>query len=556
LGRCTTETSAFSEFASQCSPDDLARLRAQSDRERSTFRTSKGHQFEVTRFGFRTSSGRQYSGGVALPLEENKPRAASFQSELVGILECRGNRIIDASDSALSWFGHQRESLTGPGLDWRLLTPERHHARDEEALAELRTSGSIRAYEKEFLSRDGVLVPVILTGHGSPESFTLVAINIADRRELEARLLRAQKLESLGLIGGGVAHDFNNLLATIMGNASMSLEALQPEHPAYRPLNEVLIATRRATDLTKQMLAYCGRANVHIEPLDLSALVREIGTLLESTISKKIILNFRLAGDLPCIDADPGQIQQVVMNLVINASDAIGEHQGEIVVTTGMTDSLKLGRCVCFEVRDTGCGMTEEVKRQVFDPFFTTKADGRGLGLSAVLGIVSSHRGELMVESRPEVGTTFRVLFPPSERRSRSKHQGPLARADLRGTETILVADDDDSIRRMTRAALERLGYKVLLAKNGREAAEMYRDHRSEISVVLLDWAMPVMNGDEALQLILQQDPGAQVVMSRRVAMAERWPTSFKSRTQPRSWPKSCGKLLAAAALKTARSGR
>ncbi len=152
----------------------------------------------------------------------------------------------------------------------------------------------------------------MVSAQGNPDSFILIALNLTERRELEARLLRAQKMESLGLIGGGVAHDFNNLLATIMGNASMAIEALAREHPAYRPVNEIMIASRHASDLTQQMLTYCGRANVQVKPIDLSALVREIGTLLETTISKKIVLTFDLSAGLPFIDADPGQVQQVV----------------------------------------------------------------------------------------------------------------------------------------------------------------------------------------------------------------------------------------------------
>lgn len=445
-----------------------------------------------------------------------------FQSELVGILECSGTRILDASESILGWLGHARSALAEPGLDWRELTPSRHHARDEKALAELLDSGTMSPYEKELLSREGHTVPVVVSAQGDPSWYVLLALNLTQRAELEARLLRAQKLESLGLIGGGLAHDINNLLATIMGNASLSLEALARDHPAYRTLGEVLVASRRASELTQQMLAYCGRATVRIQPVDVSGMVREIGSLLETTISKKIDLKLDLAPGLPCIEAEPGQIQQVVMNLVINASDAIGEQPGEIAVSTGVSHTPELGPCVCFEVRDTGCGMTEEVKERVFDPFFTTKTEGRGLGLSAVLAIVRNHGGVLSVESEPLRGTTFLVLFPASRSPVKARRHDVASREDLCGSETILVADDDEGIRRMTRAALERFGYKVFLAENGEEAVTLFQQHKDEIGVVLLDWAMPVMNGDEALRCILAENPCAKVVMSSGYAESER----------------------------------
>jgi signal transduction histidine kinase/CheY-like chemotaxis protein len=537
-GRRILENEPFRRFEAQSDAAAVARLSQASDGA-----TVEG--FSVKRFEFRSTSGKQLTGGVAVPLtglpQAGLPQAehsvgfasqALCQTDLIGILECDGDRIVDACDSFLKWLGYERGALTDPGLDWRALTPKRYRVKDDEALGELRATGAFAAYDKEFLSKQGVAVPVCIGARrirkpGADDgsvSFLAFVQNASERRQLEGRLLRAQKLESLGLIAGGVAHDFNNMLATITGNAGMSLEALSLGHPAYRHMNEVLVASRRASNLTQQMLAYCGRASVQVEALDLSATVREIGSLLRTTISKKIELTFQMAADLPSINADPGQVQQVVMNLVINASDAIGEQAGEIVVSTFLAsgaaeDSPGTESTVCFEVRDTGCGMTEETRARVFDPFFSTKAEGRGLGLSAVRGIVGNHGGELTVESEPGVGTTFRVLFPaggPPLRRAPAA-----ARRELSGTETILVADDDESIRRMTRAALERFGYRVILAANGSEALEAFRTHRGEISAVLLDWAMPVMNGDEALAAIIAVDPDAQVVMTSGYAETE-----------------------------------
>ncbi|HWD99077.1 MAG TPA: ATP-binding protein, partial [Bryobacteraceae bacterium] len=395
--------------------------------------------------------------------------------------------------------------------------------------AQLRASGSFAPFEKELVMRSGARLPVLVAGLAleSPATeYLCFVLNISERKQIEERLLRSQKLESLGLISGGVAHDFNNLLATILGNSSLASDAISREHPAFRPLCEVQMASRRASELTQQMLAYAGRASFATGPVDVSTTIREIGSLLETTISKKVSLKLDLAPGLPSIDGNDGQLQQIIMNLVINASEAIGENPGEIRVTTRLIDeagnapgpllqNLPRGaRSVALEVRDTGCGMTEETRARIFDPFFTTKTNGRGIGLATVLSIVRNHYGVLLVESEPGHGTTFRVVLPAGESQAapRPRTEGT-AREALWGSETILVADDDEGIRRMNRAALERFGYKVLLASDGEEAVRVFRDHR-EIAVVLLDWAMPVMNGDEALLRMLEIDPCARVLMS------------------------------------------
>ncbi|MDP9169602.1 MAG: ATP-binding protein [Acidobacteriota bacterium] len=476
-------------------------------------------QYIVHRFPFRTGNGRRYIGGIGVDISgERSARAQLFQSALNGVMECCGDRIVDANETLLSWLGYSRQEGAAAPLNWRSMTPPQYWERDAEALAELHATGSWKPYEKEFLDRNGNPVPVMVGGCGTGadhDSFICFVLNISERRQMEARLLRSQKLESLGLIAGGVAHDFNNLLATIMGNASLSLDAISREHPAYHPLNEVVIASKRASDLTQQVLAYSGRAHIAIKAVDLSMAVREIGSLLETTISKKIELKFELADRLPTIDGDEGQLQQVIMNLVINASDAIGEKEGQILVRT------REAHGVCFEVRDTGCGMDEATKNRIFDPFFTTKANGRGLGLAAVLGIVRNHGGTLLVESEAGAGTTFRIIFPAGKVQA-VRRPAVAASTDLGGTETILVADDDEGIRRMTRLALERLGYKVLLAENGKDAVEVFRRHQKEIAVVLIDWAMPVMNGEEALSRIFAIDPHAKAVMSSGYAETDR----------------------------------
>jgi two-component system cell cycle sensor histidine kinase/response regulator CckA len=251
-----------------------------------------------------------------------------------------------------------------------------------------------------------------------------------DREKLQAQLLQVQKLESLGLLAGGIAHDFNNILTAILGAASTALLTLSAENPARQDVESVMAAAQRAAHLTRQMLAYSGKGLVEIRPIDLSAHVREITTLLETTVPKKVQLRLELRQGLPAIEADVAQVQQVIMNLVINGAEAIGDQQGTVLVTTGAqhldeiyatsliaAEELASGEYVFLEVHDTGHGMDETTKAKIFDPFFTTKFTGRGLGLAAVLGIVRGHRGAIKVYSRPGMG-----------RRSRSSSQLPRRR--------------------------------------------------------------------------------------------------------------------------------
>ena len=243
-----------------------------------------------------------------------------------------------------------------------------------------------------------------------------------ERRTLEEQIQQSQRLESLGVLAGGVAHDFNNLLTGILGNVSLVLDVLNPPEPARSMLKSVIQASERAADLTRQLLAYAGKGRVLVRPFDISTLVSEIGELMRTSIPKKVRFVLDLAEDLPPVEADAAQIQQLVMNLVLNAGEAIGDATGAVQVVTSMEmRSLDGGasaasRHVCIEVRDTGCGMDEATCAQIFNPFFSTKFAGRGLGLAAVLGIVRSHQAQIKVETSPGAGSTFRIWLPAAEK--------------------------------------------------------------------------------------------------------------------------------------------
>jgi PAS domain S-box-containing protein len=333
--------------------------------------------------------------------------------------------------------------------------------------------------------------------------------DITERRELQEKLRETARLESLGVLAGGIAHDFNNLLTGILGNASLLAEFLPNQTPEASWAHEIIFASERAARLVHQMLAYSGRGRFVIEPLNLSHCVLQTADLVRSSIGKNVELAFDLADSLPLMQADSTQIQQLVMNLVINAAESIGPQGGRVTITTGHADSN-----VLLEVIDNGCGMTEETLSRIFDPFFSTKFVGRGLGLSAVQGIVRAHNGSLNVTSKLGEGTVFRVVFPTRPGLAASStHDGPPARLPL-AHETVLVIDDEEIVRSTARNALEKLGYNVLTAADGAEGVEHFRSLRDSISTVLLDLTMPGLSGEATMNELRSIRPDARIVLS------------------------------------------
>ena len=341
----------------------------------------------------------------------------------------------------------------------------------------------------------------------------------------EARLQHAQKLESLGVLAGGIAHDFNNLLVGILGNASLALEDTPKGHRVRPALDQIELTARRAAELTRQMLAYSGKGRFVVEPLDLSAIVREMRDLLEVSISKKAGLRCELDPNLPSIEADAAQLRQVVMNLITNASDALETEDGTITLRTGVSevdasylddtevgDDLSPGHYVWVEVSDTGCGMSEETRVRMFDPFFTTKTTGRGLGLAATLGIVRGHSGAVRVYSEEGSGTAIKMLFPAGDAEAvvSAPAGTPVAR-ELKGC--VLVVDDHEIVRDLTRRVLERAGLEVLEAADGLECLERYRERGDSIDLVLLDLTMPRLGGEETFTELRRIDPSVRVVL-------------------------------------------
>jgi PAS domain S-box-containing protein len=357
--------------------------------------------------------------------------------------------------------------------------------------------------------------------------------DITDVKDTEERLRHAAKLESLGILAGGIAHDFNNLLTGIMGNASLALDELHPDARPSRLVENILQASETAAQLTRQMLAYSGKGHFVFRNLDFSREIRDTLPLIEASVPRLVELKLDLAEELPAVMADPGQVQQVVMNLVINAAEATGPGGGTVSLSTGVEDldantgavnllsgfPLKPGRYVVLRVRDSGHGMDAETKNRIFDPFFTTKFTGRGLGLAAVSGIVRGHKGGIALTSELGRGTEFRVYFPAQHKQAaaaKKPEDGVQA-----GSGTVLVVEDEAVVTQAARLALEKFGYRVITAVDGKEGVDVFRSRASEIDVVLLDMTMPVMPGDIAFRKIRSIRASVPVIASSGYDEAE-----------------------------------
>jgi two-component system cell cycle sensor histidine kinase/response regulator CckA len=409
---------------------------------------------------------------------------------------------------------------------------------EERHFRAIAAGASMRQGEVTFDHRDGH--PLVLEVSGVPVmgpsgtvvGFRGVARDVTERREAEAerRLLesqvqQAQKLESLGILAGGIAHDFNNLLVGILGNADLALMDLSESAAARESVQEIRTAAERAAELTKQMLAYSGKGRFVVESVDLNSVVRELAHLLESSISKKAELVFDFASDLPGIEADVTQIRQVIMNLLTNASEALGANTGIISISTRALDCnrafldhaaldtrLPEGRYVCLEVSDTGCGMDQETQQRIFDPFFSTKFAGRGLGLAATQGIVRGHHGAVRVYSTPGKGTRFSLLFPAHHERPHAT--APHEPVTWSGQGRVLLVDDEETVRLLGRRMLERAGFEVLLAADGYEALERFRSDPEGVCCVVLDLTMPRMGGQETFRALRRLRPDVRVIIS------------------------------------------
>lgn len=387
--------------------------------------------------------------------------------------------------------------------------------------------------EFDFIDRDGNTIPTACTimslpnEQGLPDRIAVIARDLRDEIALQRQVEHGQRLESLGVLAGGIAHDFNNILTAILGNAALAEHKLDQPQETSKYLHNIVQASERAAALCKQMLAYSGKGQFIVKPLNLSDMVEDITKLLKVSIAKNATIDINLAKHLPAVDIDEAQIQQVIMNLVINASDAIGDDSGTITIETGVMytdhsswrtsftqDDLPQGRYVFLEVSDDGCGMDDKILKHIFDPFFTTKFTGRGLGLSAVLGIIRGHQGTLKVDSKPGNGTSFRMLLPISQQTTIDESPTNADKQSWHSNGTILIVDDEDAILEIASMMIEDMGFKIMTAKDGLEGVETYRQHQKEIIAILLDMTMPNMDGQECFQQLHKINHDVIVILS------------------------------------------
>lgn len=448
--------------------------------------------------------------------------------------------IVLVNAQAVAMFGFTRDEMVGHAIE--MLVPPRfrkgHSGKRDAYIADpaVRPMGigmnlvAVGKNEKE------IPVEISLSPIETPQGLLIVSAvrDVSERRKaeaarqkLESQIQHTQKLESLGVLAGGIAHDFNNLLVAILGNADLALKNLSPTAPGREELQDIAHAAQRAAELCKQMLAYSGKGKFVVKVVELSEVVEEMGHLLEVVISKKAVLKYEFAKGLPGIEVDVTQLRQVIMNLITNASEAIGDKSGIISMTTGamecdtaylketfLADDLPAGTYVYLEIADTGCGMDKETEGKIFDPFFTTKFAGRGLGLAAVLGIVRGHHGAIKVYSEPDRGTTIKILFPCVDRPAETIAQTDGAAPLWEGSGTILVVDDEETIRALARKILEQSGMSVITAADGREGLDAFKKNADAINVVLLDMTMPHMNGNETFREMRRIRPDIPVVLT------------------------------------------
>jgi PAS domain S-box-containing protein len=407
-----------------------------------------------------------------------------------------------------------------------------------KAIAE---KSEIERREYRVTCKDGTVKTALIFGIPVSGKVFVIFDDITERKraeeerlQLEKQFLQAQKLESLGIMAGGIAHDFNNLLQSILGNLELAARTLPQNAAPHNYITRALNSGQAAVHLTNLMLAYVGKGFLAKKDLDLNELVKANADMLKTTVGSAISLELSLSQESPRILADEAQIQQVIMNLLTNAAESIEEQPSFIRLTTGIQNcdhsclaaSLldkkpEPGRYVFLEISDTGCGMSAETLKRLFDPFFTTKFTGRGLGMSAVMGIIKSHNGALFVQSAPGKGTTFRTLFPVSEEAlpNMLQHDSLPPAENSTATEkslsgVALVVDDEKNVLRTCKKMVELCGFSVITAHDGIEAVSRFREHAEEINVVLLDLTMPNMDGIAAMNEIYRINPSVKLILS------------------------------------------
>lgn len=469
----------------------------------------------------------------ARPLEEQTMRLFEVALDLLCVAHPSGYfvRVNPAFERVL---GYTAEELTSRPIVEFVHPDDREST--IEALEQLGEAKNLRGFTNRYICKDGSVVWLEWhsRAYNDGELIYASARDITDlrraereRERMELKFREAQKLESVALLAGGIAHDFNNLLTTILGNAGLISMHLEEGHPVRERAEAIRRAASTAADLCEQLLAYAGEGQFDIDKSNLSAIVRETDHLLEASVSSPAQIEYDLDDDLPPAELDVTQIRQILMNVVKNASEALGDESGTIRIETStahfdradfaetyLNEDLNEGEYVTLTVSDTGCGMSAEEIERIFDPFYTSKFDGRGLGLAATLGIVRAHEGALQVDSAPGEGTTFRFCFPALQTNqpfTDEQDDTPVPSLEM---ETVLAVDDEEGILEYLKDTLESQKIGVLTASNGTEAVDLFEDYHEEVSAVVLDLTMPGLSSEEVYRELRAVDGDTPIVLS------------------------------------------
>lgn len=477
---------------------------------------------------FKAQEERRQAEAALMESEERFRELAELLPETIFEIDTQGI-LTFINRNASNYFGYSQEEFEG-GMNGFLTISEEDRPKCMANAKRVLAGERIGLNEYIALRKDGTTFPVVMHStpkfqDGKPVGIRGIVIDITETKKLEAQLRQAHKMEAIGTLAGGIAHDFNNLLQAVQGYTELLLLERAPGEKGVEELEEIRRAARRGGELTRQLLTFSRKMESRLEPVDLNQTVEHVRRLLERTIPKMIRIELRLTGNLPRIRADASQIEQVLMNLAVNARDAMPERGTLTIETANLTldDShrrnhpeVSPGNYVLLIVTDTGHGMDYTTREHIFDPFFTTKEVGKGtgLGLAMVYGIVKNHGGHVTCESSPGQGTTFRIYLPAMET-FMEPHTGsdPGAEHPV-GAETILLVDDDDALRELGGRILERFGYTVIRAEDGESALSLYREKKDVIDLVILDLIMPGIGGKQCLQELLKLDPLVKVLIA------------------------------------------
>ena len=502
---------------------------------------TEGQLIEVIGFWLDISKHKQAEEKLDVSEQKYQSLFESMTDSFV-LVDMEG-RIVEFNNAFCSMLKYTAEEICD--LIYEMITPENWLAFEKEIIEkQVMVRGYSDLYEKEYRCKDGSILPIELRTYlsrdhdGTPIGMWAIIRDISKRKQaeqerltLEQQLQQAQKLESLGVLAGGIAHDFNNILQVIGGGCSLiKMDIATAE--SFIP--QIEKAVDRAAGLCSQMLAYAGKATSSPALIVMWMLVDDVVRLLKASIGKNIVITTSYSPDLPTIKGDTSQLTQIVMNLLLNASDAIGQAPGEIRILltkteiTGQSGKDHLGKIItpgkylCLEISDNGCGMDEDTQRRIFEPFFTTKFTGRGLGMSAVLGIITAHKGALQLSSKPGKGTSIKVYLPaPAPDTTAVQPQEPVPTAsEWRGNGTVLLVEDEKLVRDIARTLLEEIGFTVIEASDGKEALDQYQKN-ADISLVLTDIGMPVMDGYTLIRELKKLTPAVPVIVVSGFGKAE-----------------------------------